>query len=639
MSKIIIESSDNPIIEIHSEEVDIGIQGIQGLIGLTGATGADGDPGDPTLLLDQFAPFTKGMEIFNSVLTDPVLKLKSVDAGQNILEARYNDSLMMSVAPDGTLWLNGLVDANNIDIYNTNAETGTVYANKISTVFTPAVDVVNSLRGLYVEARYNGAGESHNVAAVEAISHIQGAQWIGQVHGLLAKIYYDNTNAAGGNSLYALSTFIEIISDGGTAEHVIGLKCNEINKTGTTVIPDLYGVYIARLTAGTANHGVHFEGVGNGLTWGNEGSGTVAEMFSGNSAKDIVAKSASDGYFDLYYGKMQFGDGAGGYDANLYRSAADWLKTDDNLHVYGSMFLGTGFSTAARLYVYQTTADDGLIVDCAAGGGAVADFRVAGGSKVSISSTGYQTNQLGMVINESGADSDTRIEGVGDANLFFVDASTARVGIGTDTPGYRLDINGTLNVVGAQTNSSSITASGMGANCRFDYYSSFGTARISGYYGLTVWGNNTVANGRLLSLYDGSTSTERLRVTTAGYVGINKSDPGYYLDVNGTVRLRNTVYIDTVIRGLANGSAGAPFIAWDADGNTGIFRSADNVLGFSADGTLRLAVSASGAEVIGDLQCDSLRIDQAATVGGLAPDSYFTLSLNGTSYKVPCIAA
>lgn len=51
-----------------------------------------------------------------------------------------------------------------------------------------------------------------------------------------------------------------------------------------------------------------------------------------------------------------------------------------------------------------------------------------------ISDTGVPTFQLGAVINESGADSDTRIESDTNANMLFVDASANRVGIGTDAP-------------------------------------------------------------------------------------------------------------------------------------------------------------------------------------------------------------
>ena len=47
-----------------------------------------------------------------------------------------------------------------------------------------------------------------------------------------------------------------------------------------------------------------------------------------------------------------------------------------------------------------------------------------------------------FVFNESGADLDFRIEGDTDANLFYSDASTDRIGIGTATPDYLLSVAG-----------------------------------------------------------------------------------------------------------------------------------------------------------------------------------------------------
>lgn len=67
----------------------------------------------------------------------------------------------------------------------------------------------------------------------------------------------------------------------------------------------------------------------------------------------------------------------------------------------------------------------------------------------------------GVVLNDDGLDSDSRIEGLADVNLFYVDASEDRVGIGTSTPQKLLDVDGDLWVNGsAYLANSNIVAAG-----------------------------------------------------------------------------------------------------------------------------------------------------------------------------------
>ena len=58
-----------------------------------------------------------------------------------------------------------------------------------------------------------------------------------------------------------------------------------------------------------------------------------------------------------------------------------------------------------------------------------------------IDATTNITLTRGTVINEDGADSDTRIESDTQANMFFVDASADAIGIMTNAPTEALDIN------------------------------------------------------------------------------------------------------------------------------------------------------------------------------------------------------
>ena len=66
-------------------------------------------------------------------------------------------------------------------------------------------------------------------------------------------------------------------------------------------------------------------------------------------------------------------------------------------------------------------------------------------------------------VNQAQTDQDTRISGVNDANLVYVDASADRIGFGTNTPIDKIDINGGLNFDGIVSNESYNTQTTAGA--------------------------------------------------------------------------------------------------------------------------------------------------------------------------------
>ncbi|MCP4696511.1 MAG: hypothetical protein GY862_06650 [Gammaproteobacteria bacterium] len=55
------------------------------------------------------------------------------------------------------------------------------------------------------------------------------------------------------------------------------------------------------------------------------------------------------------------------------------------------------------------------------------------------------------IFNENGGENDFRVEGDTDANLLFVDASTDAVGIGTNDPYSKLDVNGVITATGGDS--------------------------------------------------------------------------------------------------------------------------------------------------------------------------------------------
>ena len=154
-------------------------------------------------------------------------------------------------------------------------------------------------------------------------------------------------------------------------------------------------------------------------------------------------------------------------------------STDGNTLVVSS----DGATLNESKVAWSTTA-----ISVAFGGGAVSKSSTYTSTKIEDSYDGDSRvlmNSTETVINEDGKDLDTRIEGDTDQNLVVVDASTDKVGVGTNTPSKKLDVNGDVNV-----------ASGSA-------YHHNGTAGLSGTYTFGGGGTGDIAtmtfNGGILT--------------------------------------------------------------------------------------------------------------------------------------------
>lgn len=91
---------------------------------------------------------------------------------------------------------------------------------------------------------------------------------------------------------------------------------------------------------------------------------------------------------------------------------------------------------------------------------------VQGGANKKLTVANFLANlNSPVVINANGADQDTRIAGDNDSNLVYTDAGNDKVGIGTDTPDEKLDVNGNLAITGGflRLNSTPQSLSGSGS--------------------------------------------------------------------------------------------------------------------------------------------------------------------------------
>lgn len=226
-----------------------------------------------------------------------------------------------------------------------------------------------------------------------------------------------------------------------------------------------------------------------------------------------------------------------------------------------------------------------------------------------------------VVINQSGADVDFRVESDTDANALFVEGSSGNVGIGTSTPNGSLDIrgdsdfdpevNGGIDGRGVINAVSDIdTNNGADAEPSITFKAPFVTndsqqrrivyAAISGIKQSDTTGFKQGA----LKFYTntGGSVTEQMRIISVGYVGIGTTNPLRHLHISDSMRLEPRAYApgeDPQRAGEPNPSAGD--IYFDSsettikyyDGSTWQSLAANSGLSFDA-GSISYSNTSSG---------------------------------------------
>ena len=220
--------------------------------------------------------------------------------------------------------------------------------------------------------------------------------------------------------------------------------------------------------------------------------------------------------------------------------------------------------------------------------------------------TGDMTVNGAAVFNEAGADKDFRVEGDGDSNLLFVDASTDRVGISTATPAYLFDVQGSLGAM----------------------------ARIGDTTRDLIFGNE------LATAYIESTSaftiktasSPRIYVATTGLVGINELSPQQQLHVTILSGVTNSVSqamrIDKQISGTPGAGAGVgmEFAVETAAANTEVGATIEavstDVTAGSEDFDLSFKTMAAGAAAAERLRVTSTSLLQFNSGYGSVATAY-----------------
>jgi hypothetical protein len=193
----------------------------------------------------------------------------------------------------------------------------------------------------------------------------------------------------------------------------------------------------------------------------------------------------------------------------------------------------------------------------------------------------------------------------------FIDSS-GRLGIGTSTPGANLEVFGdTADVVLTSVTNNNATGANKSLNCGVGGATAFSVPPWpnSGFIdsattnGLALGSSSSTGSVRL---YTGTSREERLRITSAGLVGIGTSSPGALLDLTATagaggqtsvIRFGLGAAAESYI-GVAN--AAGNIIANSAQGDTVIRNDGGKIL-FSTDSgtTAHAVIDSSGRLGIG----------------------------------------
>jgi hypothetical protein len=218
----------------------------------------------------------------------------------------------------------------------------------------------------------------------------------------------------------------------------------------------------------------------------------------------------------------------------------------------GDVGIGTTTPTAKLDIVYAASVGTGVLIR---GGGGVLDstplklwdigtavnnrniIEFAHNSTYVTASRIYSTNPSPNATTGGKLVLETTSDNIGTFNTSqLVLSNNGNVGIGTDTPTY------TLQIQAAPTASIRLQETGSGGNKRLDLtIDGSGTARIS-------------ANQSAQSMAFDTVGSERIRITSTGNVGINKTTPNATLDVSGSTIISGSLTVTGGITGSITAS-------------------------------------------------------------------------------------
>jgi hypothetical protein len=227
-------------------------------------------------------------------------------------------------------------------------------------------------------------------------------------------------------------------------------------------------------------------------------------------------------------------------------------------------------------------------------------FETNNTERTRISSTGLLTNQIGAVFNESGADSDFRVESDTNTHMLFVDAGNNRVGVGTATPATTLHIDGGTGQVVQVGPLSLVNFADEGSGVIFGRTSDGALTQAIGtvlVQSLGVFGRENIVLATGGSGLYGNT-TERMRIDESGNVGIGTSSIASggagTTNLNVHTPSATSVYLKLSNTGTGNTASDGFDLAVDSSANAYIINRENAPLLFSTNNTERTRIDNVG---------------------------------------------